>query len=396
MALPARASEPATGHSRVRRALPRRVSSSANAGALSHPPRRPFERGLDVHQAPLGRDARRAHARRRGAHLPRRRARPHRPRTRERCPRPRRHQRQLEDRRACLRHRRRVPPSGQPRRARRHSRDRAPARGAGSRRRGRQRRGRVALARRRHRRARRQARAKYVPAAAGASTSTTSGSRSSACRRPKRDVFKSLRYVPFDVVQTTRGCPFPCEFCSVSTYNGTKFRFRPVPEVIAELETCGPRILFGDDNVMIHTKYSHELFEAMVPLRKHWVAQASLAALHRVENVDVMARAGCRALFIGFESVADRRRASRRQEAEQAAQVPRRRTMPRRPRHRRVGQLHLRPRRRRPRLLRPHGRVLRRGQGDDGALRAPDAVSGHGPLQAPRGRGTPHQGRAGG
>jgi radical SAM superfamily enzyme YgiQ (UPF0313 family) len=123
--------------------------------------------------------------------------------------------------------------------------------------------------------------------------------------QPRRDLVKSIRYVPFDVVQTTRGCPFPCEFCSVSTYNGTKFRFRPVAEVISELGTCGSRILFGDDNVMIHTKYSHELFEAMVPLRKHWVGQASLAALHRVENVAVMARSGCRALLIGFESVAD-------------------------------------------------------------------------------------------
>jgi radical SAM superfamily enzyme YgiQ (UPF0313 family) len=133
--------------------------------------------------------------------------------------------------------------------------------------------------------------------------------------KPRRDMFTSLRYVPFDVVQTTRGCPFPCEFCSVSTYNGTKFRFRPVPEVIDELATCGERILFGDDNVMIHTKYSHELFEAMVPLRKHWVAQASLAALHRVENVAVMAKAGCRALFIGFESVEDEavRHAGKRQ-----------------------------------------------------------------------------------
>jgi radical SAM superfamily enzyme YgiQ (UPF0313 family) len=132
---------------------------------------------------------------------------------------------------------------------------------------------------------------------------------------PRREMLKSIRYVPFDVVQTTRGCPFPCEFCSVSTYNGTSFRFRPVKEVIAELETVGPRILFGDDNVMIHTKYSHELFEAMVPLKKHWVAQASLAALHRVENIDVMARAGCRALFIGFESVDDEtvRNAGKRQ-----------------------------------------------------------------------------------
>jgi radical SAM superfamily enzyme YgiQ (UPF0313 family) len=122
---------------------------------------------------------------------------------------------------------------------------------------------------------------------------------------PKRDLIRSMKYVPFDVVQTTRGCPFPCEFCSVSTYNGSTFRFRPVREVIRELETVGPRVLFGDDNVMIHTKYSHELFEAMVPMKKHWVAQASLAALHRVENIEVMARAGCRALFIGFESVDD-------------------------------------------------------------------------------------------
>ncbi|MGZ3418009.1 MAG: B12-binding domain-containing radical SAM protein [Polyangiales bacterium] len=123
--------------------------------------------------------------------------------------------------------------------------------------------------------------------------------------KPRRDLFKSLRYVPFDVVQTTRGCPFPCEFCSVSTYNGTTFRFRPVPEVLAELEECGPRILFGDDNVMIHVKYSKELFEGMIPLKKHWVGQASLAALHKVENVEIMAKSGCKALFIGFESVDD-------------------------------------------------------------------------------------------
>ncbi len=122
---------------------------------------------------------------------------------------------------------------------------------------------------------------------------------------PRRDLLRSARYVPFDVVQTTRGCPFPCEFCSVSTYNGTTFRFRPVGEVIAEMEQLGPRILLGDDNVMIHTKYSHDLFVAMAPLQKNWVGQASLAALHRVENIELMARSGCKALFIGFESVDD-------------------------------------------------------------------------------------------
>ena len=44
---------------------------------------------------------------------------------------------------------------------------------------------------------------------------------------PRRDIFTSKKYIPFKVVQTMRGCPYPCEFCSVSTANGTTMRFRP-------------------------------------------------------------------------------------------------------------------------------------------------------------------------
>ena len=129
---------------------------------------------------------------------------------------------------------------------------------------------------------------------------------------PRRDIFRSKKYIPFHNVQTTRGCPFPCEFCSVSTYNGGKFRFRPVHEVIAEIASLEkplglPKklIMFADDNVMIHERYSRELFTAMIPLDVHWIGQASLAGLHKVENIDVMARSGCRAVFIGFESVSN-------------------------------------------------------------------------------------------
>ena len=153
----------------------------------------------------------------------------------------------------------------------------------------------------------------------------------------------------------------------------------PIPEVMQELQTVGPRVLFGDDNVMIHTKYSHDLFEAMVPLKKVWVAQASLAALHRVENIEVMARAGCKALFIGFESVEDDvvRTAGKRQNKPRKYQ--RHRALPRRPWHRRVGELRLRLRRGHGRLLRAHGRVLPRVQAHDGPLRAPHAVPRHAP-----------------
>jgi radical SAM superfamily enzyme YgiQ (UPF0313 family) len=121
----------------------------------------------------------------------------------------------------------------------------------------------------------------------------------------RRDLFRSKKYVPFQVVQTMRGCPYPCEFCSVSTANGSTMRFRPVDDVLGELKQLGKLIMFADDNVMIHRKYSAELFNRMGELNKHWIGQCSLAAVGRIENVKLMAESGCKALFIGFESIDD-------------------------------------------------------------------------------------------
>jgi radical SAM superfamily enzyme YgiQ (UPF0313 family) len=120
---------------------------------------------------------------------------------------------------------------------------------------------------------------------------------------PRRDLFRSHRYIPFDVVQTMRGCPYPCEFCSVSTQNGTTMRFRPADEVLAELPTVGRWLLFADDNVMIHRAYARDLFGRMAVHGKRWIGQCSLAAVRRLENVQLMAESGCRALFVGFESI---------------------------------------------------------------------------------------------
>ena len=120
---------------------------------------------------------------------------------------------------------------------------------------------------------------------------------------PRRDLFRSKKYVPFQVLQTMRGCPYPCEFCSVSTASGTRIRLRPVEEVLAELGSLGRLVMFADDNVMIHQHHTRELFRRMIPLGKHWIGQCSLGAIRRVSNVELMAKSGCRALFVGFESV---------------------------------------------------------------------------------------------
>ena len=101
---------------------------------------------------------------------------------------------------------------------------------------------------------------------------------------PRRDLFRSKKYIPFQVVQTMRGCPYPCEFCSVSTANGTTMRFRPADEVLGELSSLGKLIMFADDNVMIHRKYSEDLFAGWRRCKKHWIGQCSLAAVQQASR----------------------------------------------------------------------------------------------------------------
>ena len=66
---------------------------------------------------------------------------------------------------------------------------------------------------------------------------------------PRRDIYDS-NYM-FASVQTSRGCPFDCDFCSVTTYNGRRYRRRPTIEVLDEIESIPHDLLFFvDDNVI--------------------------------------------------------------------------------------------------------------------------------------------------
>ena len=125
---------------------------------------------------------------------------------------------------------------------------------------------------------------------------------------PRRDLF-SLKY-EMDVIQTTRGCPFSCEFCSVTAFNGAEYRRRPTEEVLNELETIKKKVVyFVDDNILGFDKASEEmairLFKGIIKrkLNKIWVTQSSVNIADRPEVLKYAYKSGCRFVFIGIESI---------------------------------------------------------------------------------------------
>jgi radical SAM superfamily enzyme YgiQ (UPF0313 family) len=124
---------------------------------------------------------------------------------------------------------------------------------------------------------------------------------------PRRDILPKRGYLPLDVVQVSRGCPFRCEFCTVQKFFGEAYRFRPISDVVDEIRRLPHRwMMFNDDNIIGNPLYSEELFKALIPLKKKWFGQASLFGLKNVENVEGLVKSGCISLFIGFESLSEK------------------------------------------------------------------------------------------
>ncbi len=123
---------------------------------------------------------------------------------------------------------------------------------------------------------------------------------------PRRDLLRNKVYRRASMVQITRGCPFDCDFCAVSSFFGRTYRFRPIPDVIRELESLESRfIFFADDNIVGSPTYAKQLFRALIPLRIRWFGQGSVTMARDGELLELAARSGCWAMFIGFESLCE-------------------------------------------------------------------------------------------
>lgn len=126
--------------------------------------------------------------------------------------------------------------------------------------------------------------------------------------RPRRDIFDKYHYV-YDLVQTSRGCPMGCEFCSVTHMCGKTYRERNVEDVLDELkETKRHLLFFVDDNLVNNKKGADQraisLFKGMIRqgIKKHWLSQVAVNFADNEEVLRWARKAGCRLVLMGIEA----------------------------------------------------------------------------------------------
>jgi radical SAM superfamily enzyme YgiQ (UPF0313 family) len=143
-----------------------------------------------------------------------------------------------------------------------------------------------------------------------------SGNLQERYHEPKPDLD---RYIPKDFstlskkrmynlvpLQTSRGCPYDCDFCCVTDIFGKRIKLIPVEHIVRDIQESGARnFIFLDDNIIGHKKYARELFTALIPLKIRWIGQSSISFANDIEMMKLAKKSGCKGLFIGLESVVE-------------------------------------------------------------------------------------------
>lgn len=128
---------------------------------------------------------------------------------------------------------------------------------------------------------------------------------SSELASPAYDMIDKRKYLFVNIVSTSRGCPFKCNFC----YNScakirNSYICRSIDDVIADISYLQTKhIMFIDDNFIGNPEWTREFLYRIMPMKLKWQAAVSANVADIPGMLDLMKDAGCRSLFIGFESI---------------------------------------------------------------------------------------------
>lgn len=121
--------------------------------------------------------------------------------------------------------------------------------------------------------------------------------------RARRDLISRRGFLA-DTIFATRGCPHRCSYCNLRQIYHPQLRFRPLEEVVEEIQTFrAPFFAFWDDQLFMDQSYALRLCELLEPVGKRWAAMVTMASTRNERLLAAARRAGCVCLFLGIESV---------------------------------------------------------------------------------------------
>lgn len=125
---------------------------------------------------------------------------------------------------------------------------------------------------------------------------------------PNRSILGKRNYMDLSLVETGRGCPQQCNFCTITAATKATYFPRPIDEIVQDVEEIvrnggSKNIFFVDDNIVGNRQYAKDLFRELEPLKVRWFSQGTMNMTRDRELLDLMARSGCVGLLVGFESL---------------------------------------------------------------------------------------------
>ena len=124
---------------------------------------------------------------------------------------------------------------------------------------------------------------------------------------PRKDLLNPKDYLVFNPIQTTRGCPHGCTFCTTPAIFGRRYRKRSVDAIVREMKEAQERFhtkvfIFSDDDVAGDHAWAMDLFEAIRPLGVRWASQCDILFSYNDRLLEAMRRSGCIGVILGLES----------------------------------------------------------------------------------------------